>query len=233
MLFIDARNLINSKFVTYTVTESHNHSDFFKSLRTPVILVASMWVIKMIEYLIDKPLFFLGIHPRETSTLLHVFTAPLIHGDFVHLGSNSIPLIVCGMLVFYFYPTISSIVLSALWILTGILVWLFAGDGFHIGASGIVYGLCFFLFMGGLFRKDVTSLAVSMAILVLYGGIFEGILPNKPGVSWESHLAGSVIGSFLALLFRNKDKPVQIMRDWEDEPLVNEFRYRDDDKSQR
>ena len=35
--------------------------------------------------------------------------------------------------------------------------------------------------------------------IFLYGGLVYGVLPILPGVSWESHLLGGIVGFFLAL----------------------------------
>jgi len=37
-------------------------------------------------------------------------------------------------------------------------------------------------------------LLISIGILLVYGGIFYGVLPTDPGISWESHLAGAIVG---------------------------------------
>jgi membrane associated rhomboid family serine protease len=42
---------------------------------------------------------------------------------------------------------------------------------------------------------------IGLAVFILYGGIFYGIIPNNPGVSWESHLLGLFIGVILAISY--------------------------------
>jgi hypothetical protein len=41
-------------------------------------------------------------------------------------------------------------------------------------------------------------------MLSLYGGMFMGVLPNQPGVSWESHLYGGLVGIFVAYYFKDE-----------------------------
>ena len=65
------------------------------------------------------------------------------------------------------------------------------------------YGLSAFLIVFGLLRKDFVSLLVSVGIFAVYGGIFYGVLPTDPGISWESHLAGAVVGTVSAVNLRN------------------------------
>jgi hypothetical protein len=33
--------------------------------------------------------------------------------------------------------------------------------------------------------------------------MFLGVLPNQPGISWESHLIGGMVGILVAYLYRN------------------------------
>jgi membrane associated rhomboid family serine protease len=74
---------------------------------------------------------------------------------------------------------------------------------YHIGASGLIYGLSSFLIFFGLLRKDFFSILISIGVIIAYGGIFYGILPTDSGISWESHLAGAVVGMVTA--FNLKD----------------------------
>ena len=97
-----------------------------------------------------------------------------------------------------------------IWILTGGAVWLMGnffdnetGNFSHIGASGVVYGLVAFVFWNGVFVKSRESIVLALAVLVLYGGMFAGILPDQPGISWESHLFGGLIGIFTAYYYKD------------------------------
>lgn len=110
----------------------------------------------------------------------------------------------------YFYRVVALRGLTMIWILTGFAVWLlgnfFDSDGSnfsHIGASGVVYGLVAFVFWNGIFVKSTESIVLALIVLVLYAGMFEGILPNQPGISWESHLFGGLAGIFTAYFFKS------------------------------
>ena len=129
----------------------------------------------------------------------------MIHGDLMHLVSNTVPLLFLGTVVFFFYPRIGGIVFFRCYIITNILVWIFSPRvNYHIGASGLIYGLSAFLIFFGLLRKDFWSLFISIVVFLMYGGIFYGVLPNEPHISWESHLAGAVVGTVTA--FNLKDQ---------------------------
>jgi membrane associated rhomboid family serine protease len=93
------------------------------------------------------------------------------------------------------------------YIITNILVWIFSPRAsYHIGASGLIYGLASFLIFFGLIRQDFLSLLISMGVVIAYGGIFYGVLPMDPRVSWESHLAGALVGAVTAFNLADKKR---------------------------
>jgi len=164
-----------------------------------------MWAVFYMEViLIGFNFSIFGIEPRTFIGLIGIFTAPLIHGDFIHLISNTIPMLFLGSVLFFFYPRIGGQVFFRAYFYTNVLVWLFARPANHIGASGVVYGLAFFLIFFGIFRRDFTSIFISVVVLLLYGGIFYGVLPTDPRVSWESHFAGAFVGIASAITYGKK-----------------------------
>ena len=174
-----------------------------------------LWVIHLITYLFEFYPYKLGILPRNFIGLVGIFSSPMIHGSFSHLISNTAPLVFMGVGIFYFYPKVAYKVFTIIYIGTGILVWLFAREVYHIGASGVIYGFVSFLFFSGIFRKDNRSIALSLVVIFLYGGLIWGVLPVERGVSWESHLFGAIVGIIAAFIFRKVDPPKKY--EWEDE----------------
>ena len=186
-------------------------------LLTPLLFPVVLWAVHLISLLFNEDLSKLGLLPRNLLGLLGIFTSPLIHADFSHLISNTIPLIILGWIIFYFYPKLSYLLFVCIYFFTGLLVWIFARQVYHIGASGIVYGFVSFLFFSGIFRRDNTSIALALVITFLYGGLVWGMIPGWKGISWESHLFGAITGLIAAYLFRKIDPPSK-KYDWEDEP---------------
>jgi membrane associated rhomboid family serine protease len=136
------------------------------------------------------------------------------HIDFgmfgVHLLSNTFPLLFLGTALFFFYDRIGGIVFFRCYLITNSLVWLFSPRvSPHIGASGLIYGLASFLIFFGLIRQDFWSLLISVVVIISYGGIFYGVLPSDPHVSWESHLAGTLVGGVTAFNLAGKKKVSQ------------------------
>jgi len=168
--------------------------------------------------LIGARLYKLGIFPGELSGLTGVIMAPLIHSSFSHLFANTAPLLILGTVLLYGYPKSAKIAVPAIYIGTGLCVWLFARQTYHIGASGLTFGFMFFVFTIGALRWERRAIALSMVVFLLYGGMIWGIFPNEPGISYESHFFGAMIGVILAILLRNYDPNLPEKEyNWEDD----------------
>lgn len=189
--------------------------DIFSKLIIPLTFPLVIWIIHLIALVFSINLGPLGVLPRSFSGMIGILTSPLIHGSFSHLISNTAPLIILGISIFYFYPKSAYRSFIIIYLGTGLLVWLLGREVYHIGASGIVYGYVSFLFFNGLFKKDNKSVALSLLVVFMYGGLVWGILPGMKGISWESHFFGAVMGLIAAFIFRKIDPPKKY--DWEDE----------------
>ena len=188
----------------------------FKSFIPGFILVLALWAVKLLEMHSGFLLTEYGVMPRTITGLKGVITSPFIHGDFKHLISNSLPLLVLIAGVVYFYKSLALRVFIGVYILGGFWLWLGGRESYHIGASGLVYGLTSFLFFSGMFRRDVRLMALSMLVVFLYGGMIWGIFPLFIGVSWEAHLFGGLAG-FLFAFFYRKEGPQRKVYEWEGE----------------
>jgi membrane associated rhomboid family serine protease len=168
----------------------------------PLRLVFIMWALFFLD--LAMPFFHLnafGIIPRTLFGVVGIFTAPMLHGSFAHLVSNTIPLMFLGSVLFFFYNAIAQAVFLRAYFWTNFLVWLFAREANHIGASGLIYGLAFFLIFFGIFRRDFLSIFISIIVMLLYGGVFYGVLPTEAHISWESHLGGALVGVSTAVTY--------------------------------
>lgn len=193
------------------------HANFRLAVKLALSFIAVMWVIHVSSWLLDLAPEGLGVRPREWSGLPGIFIAPLVHGGFAHLISNSLPLLVLGPAMLYLYPNSALRVLPAIYVGPGIAVWLFGRASAHIGASGLVYGLVGYIFVAGMIRRDRRAVAASLLVSFMYGALVWGVLPIKPRVSWETHLAAAVIGVLLAIALRRLDLPPRKRYAWEGE----------------
>ena len=203
----------------------------------PLMMVVIIWGIKIAETIFNYDLSYLGIYPLRAKGLIGLITAPLIHADFSHLSANTIPLLLMGSALFYFYDDIAYTIFFLIYFSTNLWVWLFARESYHIGASGLIYGLAFFLFFSGIFRKNTRLAALSLLVIFLYGSLIWGIIPNlfpDKNISWESHLMGSVSGIVFAIYFRNKGpkKDEYIWEDEEEDPGDDDVLYRSGEKGE-
>lgn len=184
-------------------------------------LLAGIWIAWLGAWLLGWAPGELGVRPRRLDGLVGVLAAPFAHASFAHLMSNTLPLGVLACLTLYCYPLAARVAMPAIWLLSGIGVWLFARDANHVGASGITHGLMFFLFVIGLLRRDRLAVVTSLAVFFLYGGMLLSVLPGEERISFEYHLAGAVAGVFAAVLLRRLDPmPPRKRYSWEDEPDI-------------
>lgn len=189
------------------------------SLVIPFFLLALMWLVKIVEWQFDVSFSAWGVRPLSPQGLIGIITSPLLHADFKHLFSNSVPFLFLGAMLYYFYREVANTVLILSWLFTGLLVWLMGRFSVHIGASGVVYALAAFHLTSGLIRRNTGLMAVTLLITFLYGSMVWGVFPQLfPGqnISWESHLSGIVSGVVFAVWFR-RSGPQKVEYVWDDD----------------
>ncbi len=194
------------------------------SLFVPIALVLLMWLVKFIEWVLNFRLSFLGIHPLHVDGLPGIILSPFLHADWKHLMANTVPMLVLGSALYYFYRSIATKVTIMILLLTGIWVWLGARGSYHIGASGLIYGLAFFLLISGFLRRDTRLMALSFVVVFLYGGMIWGVFPQffpEQNISWEGHLSGLIAGLILAFFYR-KEGPQRKVYSWELESEIDD-----------
>lgn len=188
------------------------------SFKVSLFFVAVMWLVAGMEYWLDVRFDTWGVFPRTVSGLKGILFSPFIHGDFYHLFDNSIPLLVLGTMLFYFYRGIAWEVSLLTLLLSGFWLWIMGRPSYHIGASGFIYGLSGFLFFSGVFRKNASLLTISLLVVFLYGSLIWGIFPIEEHISWEGHLTGGVAGALLAWYYRRKGPKNPEPKTWDDDP---------------
>jgi membrane associated rhomboid family serine protease len=176
------------------------------ALLFPSLFVLALWLILLLEKGLGADWHRWGIYPRTLGGLRGILTEPLIHSGARHLFSNTIPLLILGWCLFYFYNDIGGWVVPVVWLSSGLLTWSIGRESWHIGASGLVYALSFFLFFSGIFRRHIPLLALSLLVVFMYGSTVWNMFPIAelvdPAVSWEGHLSGALSGLLSAVVFR-------------------------------
>lgn len=186
----------------------------------PTILVVMMWLVKMTEVVFHLDFSFLGIKPLSIESLPGIFLFHFIHGDWQHLIANTLPVLVLGSALYYFYRPLANKILLILIFSTGLLTWCGARSGTHIGASGLVYGLTFFLMLSGFIRRDRKLIIISLIVIFLYGSLVWGLYPKyaiENNISWEGHLSGFIMGITLAFFYKSEGPQREEQHIWDDE----------------
>ena len=200
---------------------------FFLSIIIPGLFVMLIWLVRIIEVLFDIDLSRFGIYPRTANGIPGILLSPLIHENFKHLFSNSLPLMMLATGVFYFYSEVALKVSGWIYLLTGLFVWVGGREAYHIGASGLVYGFASFLFFSGIIRKYFRLIALSLLVVFLYGSMIWGMVPELyRDVSWESHMLGFVSGIIMAIVYR-REGPQNPLIEW----MQDDFKEPEEEKT--
>jgi membrane associated rhomboid family serine protease len=167
-----------------------------------------MWLVEILDTVaFDSRLQTHGIEPRQVDGLEGVLVAPLLHGGWAHIISNSIPFIVLGALVMTYGLRRWIIATGIITVGAGLATWAFARSGNHIGASILVFGYFGFLLGMAWFDRSVKSVAIAVVVAVAYGGLIWGVVPSDSGVSWEGHLFGILAGVAASWLVAGRAHP--------------------------
>ena len=171
-----------------------------EELKTILIFVGIIWLVFILDRFL--PLEKLGLVPRDWGGIFGIAAMTFLHGDFAHIMSNFVPLVVMLLLLSGSRANSVVIVISIIAI-GGALLWLFGrGNTLHIGASLLVFGLAVFLIVSGILEKRMVPVLISFFVAITYGGILlSGIAPWQKGVSWDGHLFGGIGGAITAWIF--------------------------------
>lgn len=171
-----------------------------KKFQPILTLVALIWAIELINFFLGHSLISFGILPRRYDGLIGIPLAPMLHGGILHTVSNTLPMLFLGALTLTggqkrFWGTTISVTL-----LSGALVWLFAREAYHVGASGLVFGYFGAILARAVFERSILSVVIGAGTVAVYGGLIWGVLPLRSHVSFESHLFGLIAGILVVWL---------------------------------
>lgn len=200
--------------------DKQEQKQLVSSLVIPACILVTMWIVMLTEKVFHLDFGGWGITPHTAKGLIGILTMPFLHGNWEHLLSNSTPVVILCTALYYFYRQIASKILFITYLSTGVLTWLIAENGTHIGASALIYGLNFFLIFSGFIRHNVKLIALSLIMIFLYGSFVWGLIPSlmiPQHISWEGHLSGALVGLVLAFYFRKQGPQREQEPDDEDE----------------
>lgn len=171
-----------------------------------LILVAVMWVVRIVDAVIPENFNKWGLRSWEWDSIWGIFTSPFLHGGWIHLISNTIPMLILGGLVAASGRRIFAFVTLSAMIIGGLGVFFVNSPGtLTVGASGLVFGYFGYLVVAGFFeeslRGKLVKLGVAALVLVTWGiPMLIGLLPIRVGISWQGHLFGMLGGMAAAAL---------------------------------
>jgi membrane associated rhomboid family serine protease len=169
---------------------------------------ALLYLIELLDVILPASLDQFGIQARSLSGLDGVIWAPLLHGGWAHLVSNTVPVLVFGFLAMAGGLGQWIAVTVTIWLVSGLGVWLTApSDVVTVGASGLAFGWLAFLLVRGIFNRSLKQLAVAVMLFLYWGSTLLGVLPGNPGISWQGHLFGALAGVLTAWLTSRAPKP--------------------------
>lgn len=183
-----------------------------QEIKTQAIILATFvaifWLLEILDQFVFRgSLDYFGIIPHQVIGLRGILFAPFLHGDFPHLIANTVPFLILGWLVMLQETSDFFIVTGLTMLVGGLGVWLFAAPGStHIGASILIFGYLGFLLLRGYFQRNIPSILLSILVFLLYGGTIWGVLPSRPGISWQGHLFGFLGGVLAAKLIATEKK---------------------------
>lgn len=167
--------------------------------------VAVLWAIEVVDVVLDHRLDQWGVRPRSDEGLVGIVFAPLLHGGWAHLVANTVPVLVLGFLTLATGLARGLAATAVIWVVGGIGVWLVAGsNSVHLGASGLIFGWIVYLAVRGVVNRAPGEIALGLVVLVVYGGVLVGVLPGRPGISWQGHLFGAIGGAVAAVLLSDR-----------------------------
>ncbi len=174
-------------------------------------MIAFMWALEAIDVVAPgQPLDAYGIHPRDPSGLLEIFSAPFLHVGFGHLVSNTLPFAVMGAAIALGGLVRVAVVTLVVGVVSGLGVWLIApSNEVHLGASGLVFGYASYLVGRGILSRSIVELAIGVTVVVVWGvGLLQGLLPQER-ISWQAHLFGAIGGVVAAYYLAGKREPTR------------------------
>jgi membrane associated rhomboid family serine protease len=166
-----------------------------------------LYLVELIDVILPANLDHGGIVSRRLSGLDGILWAPLLHANWSHLFSNTVPVLVFSFLAMAAGIGRWAVVTAIIWVISGVGVWLVGpANTYTVGASGLAFGWLAYLLVRGIFNRAVGQILVAVVLLGIWSGMLWGLLPGNTGISWQGHLFGALAGILAAWLTSRGDR---------------------------
>ena len=164
-------------------------------------LIAIMWGVFFVNQILPGiDLNHLGIIPRRISGLVGVICSPFLHANWMHLVSNTMPLLTL--------PVLLSIsegrrkMWKIVWLgilISGLFTWVVGtSNTLVVGASGLVFVLIGYLLADCFFHPCARSVPIGIITLIFFGGSVFSLYHFQANISLAGHAGGLLAGILLA-----------------------------------
>ena len=157
---------------------------------------------------IDKFTYYLGLIPYYfTERPWTVITAMFIHADFWHFFINMLTLFFFGRTLANFVGQNRLMLVYFIGGIAGNLLFLLLGDSLSaaVGASGAVYAVAGALTMIAPKIRVLLYFIVPVPLWVVVL-IFFVVWSFVPGVAWQAHIGGLIVGLIAGYFFRKRSR---------------------------
>ena len=171
-------------------------------------LIALNIVIYVITLLRPEAVYFLGLIPaRLFQQPWTIISSIFVHGSFWHIMVNMISLYFLGSFMLRSVGEKSFIAVFFLGGLVGNLLFILIANPFltGVGASGAIYAL------GGALaimapRVPVIIFPIPVPIPLWVAIIILFFISFLPGIAWQAHIGGLILGVIAGLIFRRRSR---------------------------
>jgi len=169
-----------------------------------LVFIVLIWCIEIANFFLQHSLNEFALRPREVGSLYGVITIHFLHNGLGHLLANTVPLLFLG----FFVSALDRMrqVTLLIMLLTGLLVWLFARDAIHVGASGLVMGYWGYLVSNAFFHRSLKNILIAVVTLLIYSGAVFTLFDFRASTSFEAHIFGFLSGIISARIFIEKQR---------------------------
>lgn len=184
------------------------------SLSIVLTWLAGLWLVFIAQIVFAATLgldlaAYAGLQPRTLHGLWGILGAHLLHANVAHIASNSVGLLILGLLSCWYSHRLTTWAVLYSAIGAGLFTWVVAPAGaVHLGASGVLFGLIGFLVINGLVRRSWGALCIAIPVGLLFWLVLPGLMPSEANraqlISWQMHLGGFLGGALASWELRKQ-----------------------------